>query len=180
MKQHLKSATERYQAFKPKEFKINPISTVDAEIIVEISEILKKLGKPNIKSIVDQWKYLSDEDIRDSLMEVNIELGRHDEEEDLSNTLKKMFEQRKTKFLRFMGRRLQLDFVTMISTKEGLNITTRNYEYKIIINEDIAVGAKNMGALKDIEFIFQTEEERDIALAELDALLEGEDIEFVG
>ena len=91
-----------------------------------------------------------------------------------------MFEQRKTKFLRFMGRRLQLDFVTMISTKEGINLSTRNYEYKIIINEGVAVGAKNMGALQDIEFIFFDEESRDAALAELDTLLEGEDIEFIG
>ena len=180
MKQHLKSASERYLAFKQKEFKINPISSVDAEIIVELSEIIKKLDKPNIKSIIDQWKYLSDEEVRDMLMQANLDLAACKSDGDSENPLKKMFEPLKTKFLRFMGRRLQIDFITIISTKEGYNISTRNYEYKIIINEDVAVGAKNMGALKDIEFIFFDEESRDIALIELDTLLEGEEIEFIG
>jgi hypothetical protein len=179
MKQHLKSASERYLAFKQKEFKINPISSVDAEIIVELSEIIKKLDKPNIKSILDQWKYLSDEEVRDMLMQANLDLAACKSDGDLENPLKNTFKPRKIKFLRFMGKRLVVDFIIMISTKEGLNITTRNYEYKIIINEDVAVGAK-MGALENIEFIFFNEESRDIALVELDTLLEGEEIEFIG
>lgn len=66
MKEHLKSASARY---KQDLAKINPISDIDAEIITEISQALLKIGENKLKSVVDQWKFLKDEDVRDLLLD---------------------------------------------------------------------------------------------------------------
>ena len=70
MKTHLKSASGRY---KQGEFKINPISLIDSEIITELIEIFRKLDKKELKETVENWKYLSDEEIRDMLIQWNID-----------------------------------------------------------------------------------------------------------
>ena len=75
MEKHLQSATERYEQ---EESKISPISSVDAEIIVELGEIFGKLDQPELKSTIKQWKSLPDEKIRDILLGWNIE---HQKEE---------------------------------------------------------------------------------------------------
>ena len=70
MKPHLKSVSGRY---KQGDFKINPISLIDSEIITELIEIFRKLDKKELKETVENWKYLSDEEIRDILIQWNID-----------------------------------------------------------------------------------------------------------
>lgn len=51
---------------------INPVSKIDAEIILEINDILKKLGaNEDLLSIINNYKALSDENILDNLMKFN-------------------------------------------------------------------------------------------------------------
>lgn len=72
MNEYLKSASERYKKLSPKRFIINPISEVDCEIMVEIRELLKKAGLREADVILKEYKYLKDTEIRDQLMQCNI------------------------------------------------------------------------------------------------------------
>lgn len=74
MNQYFKAAAKRFgELTKSKSFNINPISEIDSEIIGELKEVLKKLGATNICAILDSYKYLKDEEIRDSLLQWNID-----------------------------------------------------------------------------------------------------------
>jgi len=70
MNKFLKAASLRYEL---EESKIQPISKVDAEIISEIVEVLRKIGIVDIKTILDKYKYLKDEDILNALLQWNID-----------------------------------------------------------------------------------------------------------
>ena len=70
MEQYLLKATKTYPI---EDSSISPISMVDAEIIVEIREALKKIGNEALVEILSRWKKSSDEDVRDQLLSFNID-----------------------------------------------------------------------------------------------------------
>lgn len=72
MNEYLKSASSRYKEEIKKNYVINPISEVDCEIMVEIRELLKKAGLREADAILKEYKYLKDTEIRDQLMQCNI------------------------------------------------------------------------------------------------------------
>ena len=71
MNQYLKAAANRYEKKVGKEFLINPISNVDAEVIVELSELLKKAGLSQVSAILKEYKFKKDVEIRDLLLDFN-------------------------------------------------------------------------------------------------------------
>jgi len=81
MNQYLKSASKAYEKLKNKDYLINPISEIDGEIITEIVEIFKKLGVNNVVEILRNYKYQKDEEIRDQLLQVNIDFNSEKSEE---------------------------------------------------------------------------------------------------
>ena len=74
MKEYLRSASSRFEKLKEKDYVISPISTVDSEIIVEIIELFNKCGRREVSTILKQYKYLKDEEIRDQLMQCNLDI----------------------------------------------------------------------------------------------------------
>jgi len=81
MKEHLKKAVTSFAKLK-QESSINPISNTDAEIIVELLEALKKVGKTDLVAILDGWKYKKDEDVRDDLLTWNTEFNPEENQEE--------------------------------------------------------------------------------------------------
>jgi hypothetical protein len=81
MKEHLKKAALSYAKLK-EETAINPISNIDAEIIVELLEALKKVGKTDLVAILDGWKYKKDGDVRDDLLTWNTEYNSEENQEE--------------------------------------------------------------------------------------------------
>jgi len=74
MNNFLQKSSERFEKeLKRKEFLINPISKLDAEIVAELIELLKKYQHLDIVEILGKYKYLKDEEIRDMLMQLNID-----------------------------------------------------------------------------------------------------------
>lgn len=73
MEQHLLEATKNYPI---EDSSISSISMVDAEIIVELREALKKIGNEVLVEILSRWKKSSDEDVRDQLLSFNINFGK--------------------------------------------------------------------------------------------------------
>lgn len=144
MKDHLKSAVKRY---KQEEVKINPISNLDAEIVVELTQIFDKLNQPELKSMVDQWKFLSDVEVRDMLIEWNIQHPKGVEQKDkegndnvsieVSKKLSVEKNEYKVKnFLEFRGE--ILDVKTIITITKSHSVSSRGIWYEIIINKDLS------------------------------------------
>ena len=75
MNKYLKSASERFEKIKEKDYAISPMSEVDCEIVVELSQLLSKMGKKDVVEILKNYKYLKDEEVRDQLLQCNIDEG---------------------------------------------------------------------------------------------------------
>ncbi len=73
MNDYLKSAVKRFNDKFKKEFLINPISSIDAEILTEIKQVIKKAGLNEVNAILDEYKFKKDEEIRDDLLQWNID-----------------------------------------------------------------------------------------------------------
>lgn len=73
MNKFLRSASERYDQLKKKDYLINPMSEIDTEIAIEIGQILKKTGLNDVLEIFSSYKEVKDEEVRDQLMQWNID-----------------------------------------------------------------------------------------------------------
>jgi hypothetical protein len=179
MKEHLKSASARY---KQDGVKITPISEIDAEIITEISQALLKIGEDKLKGIVDQWKFLKDEDVRDLLLDwhlntkdkrlvnpddLNGELGTNDPKAEKGS--------RKEKDSFFV--RPFIDFQGMILDVYNIKSFTKELRYdhddsrlvwEIIVNKDMKTDLPYTNKV----FPFYTEKFRDDAWGTLKEMLE--------
>lgn len=82
MNQYLKSASARFSQLNKegKSHLISPISEMDAEIMVEIIELFKKLNKMNVVEILKNYKFHKDEEIRDALLDANTNFKTLDNE----------------------------------------------------------------------------------------------------
>ena len=89
MNNHLKSAFLKDK--RRKKNLISPISKTDSEIIWELIIVLGKLEIHDIKSILEHWKFLKDEQIYELLLEWNIEHPEGFNEDDSENKAKRKF-----------------------------------------------------------------------------------------
>lgn len=72
MNKYLNSARERFSKISDKDYLIHPISEVDCEIFVELAQILKKAGLEEVVQIIKEYKGIKDLEIRDDLLQWNI------------------------------------------------------------------------------------------------------------
>ena len=56
MNKFLRSAADRFNNIKEKEYLISPISEIDAEIIIELGQIIKKVGISDVFEILNTYK----------------------------------------------------------------------------------------------------------------------------
>lgn len=84
MRDHLKAANKNFDKIKDRDYIINPISSVDAEIITELVEIMKKSGDNEVANILKEWKYLKDDEVRDQLLDVNMNRSKIKYDEGIS------------------------------------------------------------------------------------------------
>lgn len=125
MEKHLKSSVDVNL-----DREINKISQVDAEIIVEIIEIVKKLGHNDLSKILSEWKKRGDDVIRDSLIDFGLDLNNgesiegSEDEEGFSKT-----------FILFDNCSIDTYFIVSISKKDKFNPKKGCMVYSILINE---------------------------------------------
>lgn len=180
MEKHLQSAVQR---FEQEESNIHPISSIDAEIIVEIGQVLDKLKQPELKSIIRQWKSLKDEQIRDMLLEWNTSHpkeydGDDDDHIDPSKSKKKPSKDQKNPFIRkfmdFRGKMLDTFFIKTIEKDFRFDEKERGAFHCIVFNAGIE------GMYYNLTFNFGNERIRDNAYSDLKVLLESTyNIEFI-
>jgi len=73
MNQFLKSASDRFNKVKEKEYLIAPLSEIDCEIFIELGQILKKAGCKEALDILKNYKEYKDSEVRDNLLQWNID-----------------------------------------------------------------------------------------------------------
>lgn len=154
MNKHLKSCVERDKR-KVKRL-ISPICKVDAEIIWELQVVLGKLELGELKSIIEEWKYLKDEEVYSLLLQWNIDHpeGFNDDNEENKEG---------RKFIDFEGELVELSLIKSVSKDDHYNYTTNQLEYRVIINKDFPENT----LLKDVVFLFPTDEVRENKLKQL-------------
>lgn len=145
MNKDLKSAVHNYEQEPIKG--INPVSEIDAEIIVEISEAVRKLGNDDLKRIIQEWKNLKDEEVLAMMIDWNL----NNEE-----GVKKDDKFRKN-FILFDDLTLDIYFVVSISKKRMFNAETGDFSYLILINEN----TNEKSLYHDTRVSYSSEKERD-------------------
>jgi flavodoxin len=73
LNKYLNSARERFSKISDKDYLIHPISEVDCEIFIELAQILKKAGLSEVIEIIKEYKGIKDAEIRDTLLQWNID-----------------------------------------------------------------------------------------------------------
>lgn len=156
MNSHLKSVVLRDK--RRKKQLITPISELDAEIIWELIIILGKLEIYDIKSIVEHWKYLKDESIRDLLLEWNT-----DHPEGVESDDEKIAKKSRRKFIEFENSMIEVAPIKSLDRDDNYNYATNEMDYRIIINKNLP---ENF-IFSDLIFSFPSNDLREVKLKEL-------------
>lgn len=127
MEKHLKESVQENMVGD-----ISPISPIDAEIIVEIKEALKKHRLDDLASIVGEWKNLDDSEIRDMLIDYNINKREEENEEEGVKGGKKKHTR---SFILFENISLDVHWVVSVGRGRYFDFQKGEYEYVIKINE---------------------------------------------
>jgi hypothetical protein len=147
MTEHLESAYKR--GTRKKSCLINPISKTDAEIIFELSVALVRIkGAEELRDIVEQWKFLKDEVIKEMLLTWNINNPEGSQPEDESH---------KRKFINFDGEIVEVGLIKTIGKDNEYDFANTRMQYNIIINKDL----EEKYMLTNGIFKYSTEEKRD-------------------
>lgn len=185
--QYLKVSSDRY----PKELDsalIHPISTIDAEIAVELGQIFKKAHLEAVKAIWDKYKFYKDSQVRDQLLQWNIDHPEvpdvFEDEDDSTGKAKKKIRglldiiETKT-FIMLKDLRINLSFIRTYEKRQEFNFVKETMQYFITINElPDTTGVTNATTNKEI--LYTDFEQRDHDFALLDqAMRDSGNIKFV-
>lgn len=168
MNKYLKSALERYKS--KEEFKIHPISKVDAEIVWELMIALGKLGINDLKDILDNYKYWKDSEVRDLLLQWNIDHPEGLMEEETTEESKK---KKIRKFMKFDENLADVWIIKTVDIQDRYNHVKNEMEYNIILNKDFAEGFPTK------KYTYKTPEVRKEKLDILESIL-SDDVEIIG
>ena len=178
MNKYLRSAADRFDKIKnDNNFLINPMSTQDAEIFVEIGQILKKCKLNDVLAILSEYKSISDAEIRDNLLQWNIDHPavtsnlKDQVSEVIGETLN-----RRVPWIQIKGAALPVNELfgfRLIERLEG-----DNYYYIIVINPT-PEHVKNIPMYANEEFIYHSEENRNSVIEKLKLFLEDNGHDFV-
>lgn len=127
MNKFFTAAVGRFKKKFGEEFKISPISKKDAEVIVEIKEILRKNGLDEIKEILEDYKFLADEEIVGKLMQYNI-----DNPEVIDENKQEKIPPRK--FIIAKGQRIEVRDIYGYQKKIKKDFNTFDNKYYILLN----------------------------------------------
>jgi len=183
MNQHFKAASNRYKDLLPENKKesgylINPISTVDCEIITELFELLKKAGFSKAVAILREYKgQVKDTEILDQLMQCNIDTKSKALKEAYEEELEEGFEKKfKRDFIQIEGHRIEIAYIFGYFFKD--NSDDDFEEYKIILNP-CRSDATRIPLYANQEFVFYDFVECQKTIKTIDNYLEQSNIKFV-
>ena len=175
MNTFLQSSSQRY----PKDLEsslIHPLSKEDAEIITELTGLLKDAGLQEVVTILNQWKYLKDKEIYDKLLDVHAKLvlerddGTGDDEDGVPKVKDKKSKSGltflfKRNWIYFRDFRLDLHYVRGYEKRDEYNFGKHAMLYFIIINAlPETTSVTNPETNKTIEYTDMEQRDADFAL----------------
>ena len=189
MNKYFRSAVDRYNKMKDKDYLIHPISNEDSEIITELKVILDKVGLSDVKAILDDYKFKKDEEVRDDLLQWNIdhpkkpkgkEKGEEGGNEGLDFLKTLLGEEKKPPYLKIGDLMLRPFHIIATQKFEDYNEDTNEYYYGLILNP-MPKGAdlKNVPIFANEHLLFETEENRNNTLQRLEQFLGDNGIEVI-
>lgn len=168
MEKHLTAAIGRYTD-GDKGYLIHPISAIDAQIIVEIVELFKKLNFVAAVDIMKSYKYRKDEEVLDLLMDLNSKVGKPKSgtEVESQEAGGPLF----TRYLKTCGRRIDL---YLVISYDSLDVPVQNeslIKYCIQLNPT-PENAKSIPFYANNLLVYDNQEERDQVIEALDKYME--------
>jgi hypothetical protein len=158
MNKHLKTAVDRYplqyledELNKGEPLKINPISQIDAEIMIEIMELIKKINGTSLLEILNDYKFLKDTEIRDKLMQLNLDVSKNQSENTGEQNLS-------VRYVCIQGSTIDLN--QFISHNVYDLEENKELVYCLLLNP-VHEKSKVFPMYANLEFIFDNEDERD-------------------
>ena len=182
MNKFTRSAVDRFNKIKEKEYLINPISEVDCEIFVELGQILKKAGLTAVLEIMKSYKELKDEEVRDQLLQFNIDYKGNG-----LNTLKNAVQEavesvqdefKYTPIIIIGDIQLKLNYIHGLQIGSRLDIGTGEYIWWIKINP-VPDDVKSVPYFANHVIEFYDEENRNEVLNKLRAAFEENDTPLI-
>lgn len=184
MNKFLTSAKERYQKISDKDYLIHPISEVDCEIFIELAQILKKAGLNEVIEIIKEYKGIKDAEIRDDLLQWNIDHPTLGIAKLINKIVDKATEEEEEikppAFLQIGDIRVHQYDLRGIERYERFDEKREDYIYGIIINpmpEGFNMKSVPMFANHKIEY--SDEESRNIVLQNLSDHLKSNSIDTI-
>jgi hypothetical protein len=180
MNTFLQSSSERY----PKDLitaLIHPLSRADAEIITELISFLKDIEQHEMVAVLNQYKFLKDEEIYHRLLDIHTKLiiERDDETDDDEGGLKPKSKKPAKDILAamfsrpwiyFKDYRLDLGTVRCYEKYDDYKVGEGVIDYQIIINRlPETTAARNVWSHKVISY--DDLERRDVDFALLDSYM---------
>lgn len=181
MNKFFKSASNRFTKIREKEYLISPLSEVDCEIIVELGQIIKKTGLDDVVGILKTYKEEKDEDIRDKLLQWNIDNPKTRVISNKEKAIVTEMEEEVTKYPPFLKIK---DLIIRIYDLKGLELYERfnkdegQYMYGIIINPT-PQDAKSIPLYANHKIEFHDDEYRNDVLEKLKEVMADNNTEFI-
>lgn len=166
MNKQLKSAVSRFDEIKKNDYLISPISQLDAEIFIELTQIISKFGGDNIVQILKEYKFKKDEEIRDDLLQWNIDNPNFKKDENIKSQepQKKIWP-----FLRIQDRVIRAWDIGAWNEEEEID-ENGNFKFYIILNPlPEGYDLKKVPKYSNERITFDSFENRKIVLDNLEA-----------
>ena len=175
MNTFLQSSAGRY----PKDLEstlIHPLSHTDAEIVTELTSLLKDAGMHEVVSILNQWKYLKDKEIYDKLLDIHTKfiIERDDETEDSIDGVPQVKDKKskndlgllfRRNWIYFRHYRMDVHYVRDYEKRDEYVFAKHTMMYFIIINAlPETTSVTNAETNKTLEYADMEQRDADFAL----------------
>jgi hypothetical protein len=164
---------EQFSQLKKKDYLINPMSEVDLDIVKELREICKKLGEDAVCSILDDYKYLKDEQIHERLLERNMELTQeelNDIEGGDSPKKEKDIEYNRD-FIRLNDQHFEVRYIFHWDKTKHWDETKLDYDFGIVLNK-VPDSVTKIPIYGNTYIYFKNQKDRDDAYNEYTRMME--------
>ena len=179
MNKFFKSAVDRFHKIKERDYLISPISEIDAEIIVEIGQILKKVGLDSVNIILANWKENKDEEVRDDLLQWNIDdsnIKKQTVGQVMTEAVDKLVEEARKPEPTIEIREIITGIYNIVAIESGEDLI--NDRFWIIINPT-PEGTKRVPIFANRKILYCDEESRDSALESIKEALRKDGSEYI-
>lgn len=172
MNKYLKSAVNRYNQLNKggKNYLISPISEMDAEIVVEIIELFKKVNFKSVVEVLNNYKFQKDEEIRDLLLDINTNFNSNAKtDESLRDKDNLVLPVKKRDFVKIKDERISISMINSWGKDERFCPERGEIVYYIVLNRvDKNLQVTKVPFYANHSFDFDDIDERDEAFDKLD------------